>query len=123
MNDTSCAPGILQTSTVSYRRRKVDVKSTTGDFRQIIHISMAELLEMQESSEQYDLYRVYGLDDRRANLRIASNVKTFAEQILPQLTTLPQGVTVDAISVRPEELPFGDAIAIDLPPIDEDGVE
>jgi hypothetical protein len=94
---------------------KVEVKSTRGDFRQIIHLSVAQLLEMRDSAEPYDIYRVYDLDDRRAGLRIASNCRRFAEQVLAQSTGLPAGVTIDGISVRPDVLDFGEEITVELP--------
>lgn len=95
-------------------RSKVEVKSTTGDFNQAIHISISELIEMQSSTERYDLYRVYALDEQTARLRIAENLKAIAEQVLRHLHALPVGVTADGISVRPDSLTFGPEIIIDL---------
>ncbi len=98
---------------------KVEVKSTSGKFTQIIHLSFAQLREICNSTEPYHIYRVYELDDRQAKLRIATDVRTFAEQVLDRFSELPFGVTVDSISIRPETLPFGPEMNIDLP---DDGI-
>lgn len=100
---------------------KIDVKSTCGEFRQIMHISIAELFEMRDSTERYDLYRVYALDEGMAKLRIAEDVKEFADGILESFDSLRPGVTVDAISVRPDIMNFGPEITITLlDPYDND---
>ncbi|MES7382056.1 hypothetical protein U6O65_12440, partial [Cutibacterium acnes] len=39
--------------------RRVDAKSTAGDFLNPIHVSMAELAEMAHGELPYDLYRLY----------------------------------------------------------------
>lgn len=100
--------------------RKIEVKSTCGDFNQVIHVSMGELVEMQTSAEQYDLYRVYALDEHTAKLRIAENMKEFAGRVLQQLSSLPAGVTCDSISVRPDSLPFKPETTITVTPEEEE---
>jgi hypothetical protein len=101
----------------STTRRKVEVKSTTGDFKQVMHLSMSELIEMRDSLEPYDIYRIYGLDEQTAKLRVAENIKDFAVGIIGTLENLPEGVTADGISVKPASLPFGQERAILLPAI------
>jgi hypothetical protein len=87
--------------------RLLCVKTTEGDFNTPIHISYNELLKMCESTP-YDLYRVYDIADRRAELRIAPDMRNFAEQVLAIFEQLPDGVRPDSISVSPEVLNFGD---------------
>src|SRR4051812_21485758 len=70
---------------VDGNRRKIKAKSTSGDFNLIIHISMAELLDMRDSSEPYDLYRLYALDENRACLRVAEILKEFALDIVARI--------------------------------------
>lgn len=94
---------------------KVEVKSTRGDFNQTMHLSVAQLLEMRDSTELSEIYRLYELDDGRAKLRIASSGRGFADQVLAQFAGLPAGVTIDGISVRPDVLEFGAEISIELP--------
>jgi hypothetical protein len=92
---------------------QVDVKSTAGDFARPLHISAAELYEMKERAK-YSIFRIYDLSDEGGHLRIASDIQGFADGIVAQLATLPTGVSADSISVRPEILPFGDAIRLDF---------
>ena len=92
---------------------KVEVKATCGSFNQILHISTGQLAEMQ-TGEPFSLYRVYALDGHVAKLRVATDLRAFAVTVLGQLAGLPGGVEADRLSVRPDTLPFGDEISIDL---------
>lgn len=94
--------------------RRIDAKSTAGDFSNTVHVSMAELIEMAEGELPYDLYRLYSISQTSARLRIAGNMKLFADEVLRKLDGLPQGVRIDGISITPETLNFGDEITIDL---------
>ncbi|MCB9421549.1 MAG: DUF3883 domain-containing protein [Ardenticatenaceae bacterium] len=89
----------------------VEVKTTKGNFSNRIHISYNELLQMKDSS-QYNLYRVFDIVDDSAQLRIASNVKSFAENIIELLQNLPFGTQVDGISLNPSEIAFSEAMRI-----------
>jgi hypothetical protein len=80
---------------------KMDVKSTRGEFERPIHVSIGQLVEMVRGPERYDLYRVYAMTESEARLRVARDVKAFAEGILNSLASLPAGVTVDSVSVLP----------------------
>ena len=91
----------------------VDVKSTRGNFDNRIHISYNELLQMQDAS-RYDLYRVFEMSEDSAQLRIAQNVKAFAEKIVEILQQLPFGIHSDGVSFQPTELDFGDPKEIAL---------
>ncbi len=94
--------------------RRIDAKSTAGDFQNTIHISMAELIEMSEGELPYDLYRLYSVNQNSARLRIASDMRSFAKKILINFNELPEGVRIDGISVTPEILNFGDEITINI---------
>ena len=80
------------------------MKTTRGEFDRRIHISLGELVEMSRGPERYDLFRVYEVTDGEARLRIARDVKPFADRVLQTLAQLPQGVTVDSISVPPQQV-------------------
>jgi hypothetical protein len=92
----------------------IDVKSTVGGFNSRIHISYNELLQMQVS-DRYDLYRVYEMNITSAKLRIAHNLKEFAESIINVFRQLPSGIQPDSISVYPSDLTFGEEIIVDIP--------
>ena len=96
-------------------RVKVDVKSTTGPFERQLHVSIAELYEMANGEERYDLYRIHSLAEGKAGLRIARGMATFAASILDVFAKLPSGVTPDSISMSPEAVFFEEEIGIRLP--------
>lgn len=91
----------------------IDAKSTESRFDNQIHISYNELLQMREANA-YDLYRVYEINGRRAKLRIARNMKSFAESILNILGQLPNGVRSDSISVDPNTLNFESPVDLEI---------
>jgi hypothetical protein len=94
--------------------RKVEVKSTTSDFNQTLHISIAQLHEMKDSNERFDLYRLYCVDGRQGVLRVKEDMKSFAISTLAIFEKLPAGVTVDGISLKPNTLEFGAELKIEL---------
>lgn len=89
---------------------RVDVKATDGGFERRIHISYGELLAMAEPIARYDLYRVYDMEDERASLRVARDLRGFAQAVLANFQGLAAGVSVDGISVDPRTLPFALAV-------------
>jgi hypothetical protein len=101
----------------------LDVKSTAGEFERPLHISSNELSEMSGRTRRYDIYRVFGIAENTARLRIAENVGGFAAAVRQHLTGLPGGVQVDSVSVEPVTLPFGDPISLTIPDEEEVGFE
>lgn len=96
----------------------VEAKTTSGSFENTLHISFNELLQMREA-EHYHLYRVYEVTDTASYLKIARNMKQFAEEILAVLDKLPSGVRPDSISVDPRVLTFEPPVHIEVPNEDE----
>ena len=90
----------------------VNAKSTTGPFNRTIHISVGELREMANAPQRYDIYRIFEMTDSGAKLRIFSDTRDFAANILSAFEDLPPGVLVDAVSLDPASLPFEDTIRI-----------
>ncbi len=120
-SENAIAPYDFQIIERDGTKRKLDVKSTTSDFSTKFHVSRAELITMAESTESYDLYRVYDLGDESGKLRIARDMKTFAEKILDKLQVLPAGVKIDSISCQPEQLEFCDPIDLYAESEEQDG--
>lgn len=92
----------------------VDVKATAYEFERPLHLSLAELIEMRDQPS-YSLYRVFEMSEAGGKLRIASNLKGFATDVLKVLQQLPDGIAADGISVRPELLKFGPVISLRIP--------
>jgi hypothetical protein len=101
------------------QERSVDAKSTEGEFGRSIHFSSFELEEMR-NSDHYDVYRVFAMTDTEATCRVARDVGGFAADIVARISDLPDGVFVDAVSVKPDMLPFGPPIRIELPDTDDE---
>ncbi len=92
----------------------VEVKSTSSFFERQIHLSTGELYKMADHAEDYHIYRVFEMDDRRAKLRIAPVSSDFAQNIIKVFAGLPAGVLPDGISFSPELLEFGPPIDIEF---------
>ncbi len=90
----------------------IDVKSTQGCFDNLIHISYGELKRMAFGQEKYDIYRVYGLNDGIAKLKISESLKSFASDIFEIFKGLPDGIIPEGISVPTSLLIFGPEIEI-----------
>lgn len=114
------APYDFEIATADERVVKVDVKTTKGRFENPIHISYGELIEMSKPDQQYDLYRVFEIDEgsQVAHMRIAKDLEPLAETILKAIEQLPDGISPDGFSVNPANLEFGDTI--DLVMIEDD---
>lgn len=108
------------TVTADQRLRKLDAKSTKRGFDERIYISMAELVEMAEGGNPYDLYRVYDMSVSQASLRIALNVQHWAVDVLAYYRGTPVGTQAETIIVDPRTLDFGEEIRIMNPVADED---
>lgn len=92
----------------------LDVKTTDAEFSRRLHISMNEIRQMANGDEDYQLYRVYEVRDSEAKVRIASDVKQKAQEILVSLANLPEGVNPDSFSFKPEVFDFGPETVIAL---------
>lgn len=89
----------------------IDVKSTAYNFEQKLHISFNELLHMRD--HPYHLYRIYGIHNLQAKLRICANVRELAVQTIQILEKLPFDIKVDSVSLSPDCFEFGEEILID----------
>jgi hypothetical protein len=94
--------------------RMIDVKSTSGEHDRRIHVSSAEL-QVMGGSTHYDIYRVSEVTEVDGKLRIARDVGPFAQNILNSVAQLPQGVSIDGVSIDPAQLQFDDVIDVSLP--------
>ncbi len=90
---------------------RIDAKSTNGEFDRVIHMSSAELIAAADGN-RYDLWRVYGLNEDGARLRIAEDIGAVAKSIVEAMD-LPAGVSVDSVSIDPAALTWGAEILIE----------
>lgn len=94
----------------------IDVKSTAYSFQQKLHISFNELLHMRD--HPYHIYRIYGIQNMQAKLRICANVRELAVQTIQILEKLPFDIKVNSVSLSPHCFEFGDEILIDTARVD-----
>ena len=94
--------------------RRIDVKSTKNGFDTGFHISMAELLTMQEATP-YDIFRVYNVNgaENTASLRIATDFNLYADHIVKALSAVPYHIRPDSLSCKPAYFTFNNT-PIDL---------
>jgi hypothetical protein len=92
---------------------RIDAKSTSGEFKRVVHMSSAELM-VAADGERYDLWRIYGINEDGARLRIAENIGVVAKTIVDTMT-MPEGVTIDSVSIDPAALAWGSEVIIERP--------
>ena len=68
-------------------------------------MSFAELIAAGEGG-RYVLWRLYAINDDGAKLRISNDIGTVANTITAA-STLPNGITVDSVSIDPAILAWG----------------
>ncbi len=78
---------------------------------------------MSEGETPYDLYRLYMVAETSAKLRITTDLKERAVELIKYFTELPDGITVDNISVTPQILHFEKEIQIDFSDVDENSID
>lgn len=90
--------------------RRIDAKSTSGAFENPLHLSRAELREAVIGGVPYDIYRLYRLDERGAEMRVAYSVGPSLAETFTRINSLPAGISVDSISIDPRILPFTEEV-------------
>lgn len=90
--------------------RRMDAKTTSGAFENPIHLSRAELREAVMGKVPYDIYRLYKLDERGAEMRAAYGVGPHLAEAFTLINSLPDGISVDSISIDPRILPFKEEV-------------
>jgi hypothetical protein len=112
--DNAIAPYDFTISSRDNQFERVDVKATTGPFRNTLHMSINELLHSADATVPYRIFRVFAIDGTRARMRVSEPLAKFATSIVPVLERLPAGVSADGISIDPTKLAFGPEIELVL---------
>jgi hypothetical protein len=112
-NPVSAYDFFVTVDILKVEKRRIDAKSTSGDFNRPIHMSIAEL-SAAATGGPYDIYRVYKIDKDGACLRISKDIGPTAKAILSSLNP-PQGVVVDCVSIDPKILTWGSELKIVRP--------
>jgi Domain of unknown function (DUF3883) len=106
-SDNAIAPYDFEVTEISNTRTLIDVKSTSGPFENVIHISLAEIIKAA-GTDNYQIYRVFELDENGGKLRISGNLQGLAQSLKTiHETHIPPGVRVDGFSVAKSTITWG----------------
>jgi hypothetical protein len=86
----------------------LDVKTTCGPFDNVIHLSLAEIVEAS-GTVPYSVFRVFELDEEGGKLRCSDDIRPLAQRLKAiHEAHMPAGVRVDGFSVATSALEWGD---------------
>jgi hypothetical protein len=105
-------PYDFEITTATGEIRQLDAKSTSGPFKNKLHLSLAELHYATQSGVTYDIYRLYEVREGFARLQIARNVGPRLAPLRPLLAALPAGVDPDSFSIEPDFFAFDTAVVV-----------
>ena len=94
---------------------RLEIKTTTGDFSREFYLSLNELREMAHGVEAYYIGRVYQASQEGAKLRYSQPLRAYGQSILGAFSSLPQGVTPNGVTIRPDEAMFGEELHLTAP--------
>ncbi len=100
----------------------IDVKTTKQGADQGFHMSLAEVICAAETAGEYRIYRLHGLSDDGATLRISEDIREFARKLLDAHNNgMPEGVIADGFSIAADAagLVWSDPITLRATDIDE----
>lgn len=98
--ENAIAPFDFEILTATGQQMLVDVKSTTGPFDNVIHLSLAEIIKAS-GAVPYRVYRVFELNEDGGKLRISDDIRPLAQQLKTiHEAHLPNGIRVDGFSVE-----------------------
>lgn len=97
--------------------RYADAKSTSGPFVTPLYLSRAEIKWAVESGTDYDIYRLYEVNELSAKFKVARNIRDRLRPVADMLENFPDGVKVDALSFKPDFFGFDEEVhSIDITP-------
>ncbi len=99
---------------------KLEVKTTNGNFVREFHLPLSELREMVYGEEVYRIARVYHATRDGAKMRISEGLQAYGRSIVDAFGSLPDGVTLNGVTVVPSEAMFGEEIDLTVPSNEED---
>jgi len=100
------APYDFEVTEIDGTERHIDAKSTAGAFENPLHMSLNEIRSAVHDGIEYDIYRIFCTTENFALLRVARNVGPKLARLLTKLESMPDGVSVDSVSIKPEYLDF-----------------
>jgi hypothetical protein len=117
--ENAISPFDFETITPVKARTLIDVKATRGPFDNVVHLSLAEIIEAS-GEVPYRIYRVFELDEIGGKLRISKNIGPLARELKAlHETHMPTGIRVDGFSVATSALQWGPEQYLEWPDDEE----
>ena len=91
---------------------KLEIKTTAGEFGREFYLSLNELREMANEEEEYFIGRVYEASQEGAKLRYSQELRAYGQSILHAFSDLPEGVTLNGVTILPDDAMFGEEIKL-----------
>ena len=114
-NENAIAPFDFDTFTGAGLRTLIDTKTTAGPFNNVIHLSLAEIIEAA-GTVPYRIYRVFEIDDNGGKLRISDDIRPLALTLKTiHEAHVPPGIRVDGFSVATNALTWGPVEHVERP--------
>jgi len=78
----------------------IDVKTTKGPFERVFHMSLSELKWAAEHPT-YRIARISEIENDSPKIKLLTGISDFAREVFQAIENLPEGVTVDSLSIKP----------------------
>ena len=95
--------------------KKLEIKTTSGEFNREYYLSLNELREMTHGEEPYVVGRVYLASRDGAKLRYSQDCQPFGQSIVDAFSALPAGVLPNGVTIRPAAQVFEEEIDLLVP--------
>jgi len=114
-SENAVSPYDFEIETAPNQHCFVDVKTTNGPFENIIHLSIAEIIEAAGDAE-YRLYRIFEINESGGKLRISEKINDLARTLKSiHETHMPIGARIDSFSITPELMKWGPEEYVERP--------
>ncbi|GAN77311.1 protein NO VEIN domain-containing protein [Acidisphaera rubrifaciens] len=114
-SENAIAPYDFETLTPSGEKILIDVKTTSGPFENVIHLSIAEIIQAADTIP-YRIYRVFDLNDNGGWLRISDTINLLARRLKAlHENHMPPGVRVDGFSIATSAMTWCESIYVERP--------
>jgi hypothetical protein len=108
--ENAISPYDFLLSFVDGKTHHVDAKSTAAKFETPLYLSTGEIRHALASEIPYDIYRLYGVTEIGADMRIARDIKKRLGALQCIFDTLPKGVRIDSLAIDPNFLDFDSGV-------------
>ena len=118
-SENAVAPYDFDTTSPTNQRTLIDAKATGGPFENMIHLSLAEIIEAA-GQVPYHIYRVFEIGENGGKLRISGDIRVLARKLKEiHEAHMPNGICVDSFSIATDALQWGAEEFVERPDDEE----